>query len=127
MKIKTIILAVIAMSFVVCCGCDKTLNKEEIKKYETSGSLYTLWYEGSDDKYHYFSHLCKVKQRFKVKRDEISISSHRKHGSLKEYILVDYIEDNKCILLCDVPLLKTKKNPNEEDTSNSDSAVAKPE
>ena len=31
----------------------------------------TLWYHGSDTKFHYFSHLCKASTRYRIRRSEV--------------------------------------------------------
>ena len=41
--------------------------------FTSGGSMSTLWYRGSDHRYHYFSHLFKVSTNYRVKRPELMI------------------------------------------------------
>ena len=41
--------------------------------FTSGGSLSTLWYRGSDSRYHYFSHLVKVSTNYRVKRSELML------------------------------------------------------
>jgi hypothetical protein len=42
-------------------------------QFTSGGSLSTLWYRGSDSRYHYFSHLVKVDTKYRVRRSELTL------------------------------------------------------
>jgi hypothetical protein len=44
-------------------------------QFTSGGSLSTLWYRGSDSRYHYFSHLVKVTTNYRVRRSELKIEA----------------------------------------------------
>lgn len=71
-----------------CFSIIHEVSPEKLDQYKTCGSLNTLWYMGSDQKYHYFSHLCKTRTEFKVKKSDLLWEHEVPYGSLKEYILV---------------------------------------
>ena len=108
MKIRIYILTIFLL---LLCSCNShtKLTSQEIKKYQTSGSLYTLWYKGSDSNYHYFSHLSKTTRNFKVLQSELKVSKMIGYGSSENYLLVTRIENNTCII--GYRKLKTQ-NPN---------------
>ncbi len=37
-----------------------------------SGSLSTVWYDGSDAEFHYFTHFVKTMTKYKVRRNELN-------------------------------------------------------
>lgn len=43
-----------------------------LAEYSGGGSMSTLWYKGSDLKYHYFDHFVKVRTRYRIKRSDLS-------------------------------------------------------
>ena len=98
MKMKKYITILIA---IVLAGCTtyKELSPTELSKYETYGSLYTLWYCGSDDEFHYFSHLCKTTKEFKVAKSELELPYTVPFGSLEKYILIEKLDGANSTLI----------------------------
>ena len=50
----------------------KVVSPEYLAKYEGGGSLSTVWYLGSDNKYHYFVHLVKAKTKYRIKKESLN-------------------------------------------------------
>lgn len=46
-----------------------------LAQFTSGGSLSTLWYRGSDARYHYFSHFVKVSTGYRVKRSDLTLSA----------------------------------------------------
>ena len=46
----------------------------DLRQFISGGSLSTLWYRGSDTRYHYFSHMVKVSTNYRVKRSDLKLS-----------------------------------------------------
>lgn len=42
-------------------------------QFTSGGSLSTLWYRGSDSRYHYFTHLFKARTHYRVKRSDLTL------------------------------------------------------
>lgn len=64
-----------------CSGVIPTLvprgyivKPSHLSQFTSGGSLSTLWYLGSDSRYHYFSHLCKVTTNYRVKRSDLVLN-----------------------------------------------------
>ena len=51
-------------------GAGPVVTPAYLARYAGGGSLSTLWYEGSDTKYHYFNHYVKVRTRYRIKRSD---------------------------------------------------------
>lgn len=49
----------------------KIVPPETLHQYAGIGSMSTLWYLGSDKKFHHFSHLVKVQTRYRVRRSDL--------------------------------------------------------
>jgi hypothetical protein len=49
----------------------KIVSPEYLSRYEGGGSMSTIWYYGSDDKYHYFSHLVKASTKYRVLKEDL--------------------------------------------------------
>lgn len=71
----------IAISLPGCSGVFPSLSPggtivepAVLGNYTSGGSLSTLWYHGSDSRYHYFSHLFKVSTKYRVKREQLELS-----------------------------------------------------
>lgn len=54
-------------------GAGPVVSSSEVAQFHGGGSLSTLWYLGSDKKYHYFEHYVKVGTRYRVRRDELQV------------------------------------------------------
>ena len=65
----------------------RVVAPEYLATYEGWGSISTLWYRGSDDKYHYFFHFVKTTTRYRVARDDLIWKSEFPLGS-KDPVLV---------------------------------------
>lgn len=52
-------------------GYVQTVRPEYLRQYARGGSLSTLWYEGSDARFHYFSHSFKARSRYRIRRDAL--------------------------------------------------------
>ena len=56
-------------------GCSgpqgKVVSPEYLAGYEGGGSLSTLWYQGSDDRYHHFRHLNKQSTPYRIRRSDM--------------------------------------------------------
>lgn len=50
----------------------KIVTPEYLSKYEGGGSISTIWYRGSDDKYHYFVHLVKIKTKYRIRKEDLT-------------------------------------------------------
>jgi len=75
----------VALSFLTQVACVSTkcriVTPEYLAGFEGGGSLLTLWYEGSDDRYHYFNRLHKVTTRFRVLREDMNWENEFELGS----------------------------------------------
>lgn len=56
---------------VVQLGKGKEIEPNNLAQLQ-SGSLSTVWYDGSDNEFHYFTHFVKTKTKYKVRRDELN-------------------------------------------------------
>lgn len=64
------------------CGCSgfrpsvskgRVVSAHDVAQFRGGGSMSTLWYRGSDEKYHYFAHYVKVSTFYRVPRSELQI------------------------------------------------------
>jgi len=71
------------MVAIILAGCSGILpslsprgyvvEPEYLGGYTRGGSMSTLWYHGSDARYHYFSHLFKVTTNYRVERKKLHL------------------------------------------------------
>lgn len=52
-------------------GAGPVVAPAELDQFTGGGSMSTLWYLGSDARYHHFSHLFKTTTRYRVKREDL--------------------------------------------------------
>lgn len=52
-----------------------------LSRFSRGGSLSTLWYMGSDNKYHYFCHRVKMITRYRIPRTELEWRDEFPFGS----------------------------------------------
>jgi hypothetical protein len=76
---KAILLLITLIALSGCASGFSVIQPGEGKEIEPSrlaqlqsGSLSTVWYEGSDDEFHYFTHFVKTKTKYKVSRNELN-------------------------------------------------------
>ena len=62
-------------------GSGPVVPPSTVAQFHGDGSLSTLWYLGSDRKYHYFAHYVKTSTRYRVRRDELRIPDEFPHKS----------------------------------------------
>ncbi|MGB0370271.1 MAG: hypothetical protein ACPGN3_02910 [Opitutales bacterium] len=67
---------------------------EELDSYDgDGGSLSTVWYLGSDEKYHYFNHLAKISTKYKVYKEELMVPVEFPVGSQRSvYVLFEELD-----------------------------------
>ena len=80
-------------------GGGKIVSVEYLSKYEGGGSLSTLWYRGSDNKYHYFTHYVKASTKYKVYGEDLKWDNEFRINSGNKQTLVDgqlskYVSNN---------------------------------
>ena len=80
-------------------GNGKTVSVEYLSQYEGRGSVSTLWYRGSDAKYHYFVHYVKASTRYRIPRAELDWQNEFKLNTGKKFVLVagelsTYVKNN---------------------------------
>lgn len=79
---KNSLLALILLLLTILVGCASGVNKistgkgklttpEELASLQ-SGSLSTVWYLGSDEAFHYFTHFIKIETRYKIPKEELN-------------------------------------------------------
>ena len=83
------IMAAVAMTSCASPG-GKVVSVERLARFEGGGSLSTLWYYGSDQDYHYFSHLWKSSTRYRIRHDEFSWKHDR---TFSGYENGEHVED----------------------------------
>ena len=103
MTMRNYILIVILIPlFLGCSGLfpslslkGKIVTPEYLSTYEGGGSLSTLWYYGSDDKYHYFKHFVKTTTAYRIKRNDLIWKKEFPKGKEKpvlvEHELSEYV------------------------------------
>ena len=67
-------------------GDGKLIAYEELRKFD-SGSLSTVWYQGSDEEFHYFVHFIKTSTRYRVRKEEVEIVKEFPKGSDSIHIM----------------------------------------
>ena len=67
----------------------KIVSPDYLAQYEGGGSLSSLWYRGSDDKYHYFVHYVKISTRYRILRDKLVWMDEFQIGNNQKPILVN--------------------------------------
>ncbi len=65
----------------------RVVTPSYLAQFRGGGSLSTLWYLGSDKKYHYFAHYVKVSTSYRVRREELRIPDEFRYKS-KESVYV---------------------------------------
>jgi len=50
------------------------VSAQDLQQFRHGGSMSTLWYRGSDKKYHHFAHFVKFSTLYRVPRQELDIS-----------------------------------------------------
>lgn len=71
-----------------------------LARYEGGGSLSTLWYQGSDNRFHHFRHLHKMSRPYRIRRgdmpwpNEFSVGSQElnKSNSLVRHEFSDFLK-----------------------------------
>jgi len=53
-------------------GAGPVVAPAELDQFTGGGSMSTLWYLGSDKRYHHFSHFFKVATRYRVRREDLA-------------------------------------------------------
>ncbi|WP_200281683.1 hypothetical protein [Haloferula rosea] len=77
MKRSMCLLSVVAFCVSGCSGVIPSIGAGpvvapmELNPLTGGGSMSTLWYLGSDRRYHHFSHLFKTTTRYRVKREDL--------------------------------------------------------
>jgi hypothetical protein len=51
----------------------RLVSTHYLAQFRGGGSLSTLWYLGSDEKYHHFAHFVKINTYYKVRRQELRV------------------------------------------------------
>lgn len=51
----------------------RVVSPTYLAQFRGGGSLSTLWYRGSDQKYHYFAHYAKVSTFYRIRRQDLHI------------------------------------------------------
>jgi hypothetical protein len=74
-------------SGIATIGHNKTVSPSYLAQFRGGGSISTLWYRGSDQKYHYFSHYIKVRTNYRIHREELKIDEEFPYKS-KEPLFV---------------------------------------
>jgi len=79
---KSPVLLIVAIAILVS-GCSgfrpslgsggKVVPASYVAQFDGGGSMSTLWYYGSDDQYHYFSHYVMCSTKYRVRRSELKI------------------------------------------------------
>ena len=69
-------------------GGGKVVSVAYLAQYEGGGSLSTLWYRGSDDKYHYFVHYVKASTKYRILKSELDWENEFKLNSGEKSVLV---------------------------------------
>ena len=68
-----------------------TTSPSELSRLEGGGSLSTLWYHGSDEKYHYFRHLVKTTTRYKIPRSQLNWEEEFPLNSKKDILVTNQL------------------------------------
>ena len=71
---------------IVQIGGGEVIEYEELRKKD-SGSLSTVWYQGSDESYHHFVHFIKTSTKYRVKREEIEINNEFPKGKRSVHLM----------------------------------------
>src|SRR4051794_21702777 len=69
--------------FVPSLGSGPLVSPAYLASYRAGGSMSTLWYLGSDKRYHYFSHYVKTESRYRVPRDQLLVPGEFSYGKRK--------------------------------------------
>lgn len=64
-------------------GYAATVLPAFLQQYSHGGSMSTLWYEGSDARYHYFRHSFKVSSAYRIRRSDLHWLNEFPKGSRK--------------------------------------------
>lgn len=87
---KTYWVIFLAASFSGCSGLIPSpffgadaVSPGYIAQFRSGGSLRTLWYQGSDAKWHYFDHYAKVSTNYRVARKELNFPTEFPYQSRK--------------------------------------------
>ena len=64
-------------------GPGPIVSPSYLRRYAHGGSMSTLWYLGSDERYHYFSHSYKTSTRYRVRRTDFQWEPEFPLGSRK--------------------------------------------
>ena len=86
--LKVIAILLIATAFGGCysgftvaqIGDGRIIAYEELRKFD-QGSLSTVWYQGSDEEFHYFIHYIKTSTRYRVRKEEVEIQREFPKGT----------------------------------------------
>ena len=85
--------AVVVLSVACVVGCantlpPKTVSPAYLARFEGGGSLRTIWYRGSDERFHYFDVMHKTTTRYRIQKTELDWEREFPYGSRREGILV---------------------------------------
>lgn len=71
--LPTVIVAGFGAALLGGCSSQKgrVVGPEYLARYEGGGSMSTLWYQGSDGRYHHFRHLHKTSTPYRVRRSDM--------------------------------------------------------
>ena len=82
-EMKTHVLIIVAFVAILVSGCSgfrpslgsggRVVSASYVAQFQGGGSMSTLWYHGSDDQYHYFSHYVMFSTKYRVRRSELKI------------------------------------------------------
>ena len=61
----------------------RIVSPQYLDQFRHGGSLSTLWYKGSDEKYHYFAHYVKVSTYYRVRREDLQVTDEFPYNSKK--------------------------------------------
>jgi hypothetical protein len=85
-----------AVTALLLCGCSgftpsitngRVVSPSYLAQYCGGGSMSTLWYRGSDQKYHYFAHYVKVSTLYRVPRSELQLPDEFPYKS-KDWVFI---------------------------------------
>ena len=71
--IHIFIIFIFLLFFCISSFRHTTISKTTLESMPIGGSLATIWYEGSDEKYHYLKHLFKMTKFYKIKKTTVSL------------------------------------------------------
>ena len=82
-------------------GNGRIVTVEYLSGYEGGDSLSTLWYKGTDEEFHYFTHFCKMSTPYRIRKSDLiwdnefprgSDNLNDRNNTLVRHQLSDYIK-----------------------------------